>query len=393
MNLPNIKISKQPGLGRPGVNQDAISGFLIGVELAADLETFTEFNKTITFRSLREAEAAFNITADNASAKVRSVHEILRRFYFSNPGTRVFLKVQKNDAVAEDAFISAHLPSFLENANGEIRQVAVVCLNSPTQILADMVSSAQTSAVDSFDKHAPVVVLLGLKNVPAAASAPDARDLVVEGNQVAVVISTDKAESQMPDYGFTLGVIASANVNENIGWVEKFPLTDNLNEIYQNAYFTNEILVDNISLADKEIYHQKGYIFARKHAGVSGYFFNSAPTAAPITNDEAFLENARTLNKAARVIRRDLLPRLNSPIRLNEDGTIDELVLSELEAVASVGLSEMQRNEEISAFNITIDPTPNFIQNNETIEIDFAVVPVGVARMIKGNVRLVANLT
>ena len=102
-----------------------------------------------------------------------------------------------------------------------------------------------------------------------------------------------------------------------------------------------------------------GYIVARQHPGADGFFFADSPTcsAPSAANDIIDIESARTLNKAARLIRQALLPQLKGPLLLSPDGTLQPQVLNELEKRAGSTLEvQMSRNGELSAYDVYIDP-------------------------------------
>ena len=182
-----------------------------------------------------------------------------------------------------------------------------------------------------------------------------------------------------------------AKVNECLGWVGKFPLTDLADNVFVKACLSSGNEIETYE-AGWGTLHDKGYMFAKPHVGKSGYWFNSSPTCTSIDDDQAYLENASTLNKASRLIREALLNDLNSPIELTSEGKIHPAIIGELESKCETKVGEMLQDKEISALSVFIDPDHNFIEDGEEFTVEFGIVPVGVARMIRAKVRLVAKL-
>ncbi len=182
--------------------------------------------------------------------------------------------------------------------------------------------------------------------------------------------------------GTTLGAIALAKVNEDIAWVGKFNMSDTEFDILNMA--NGEVLT---ALSDGSINNTDtfGYVFLKKHIGTTGSYFTDSHTCTPVSGDYAYIENSRTIDKAVRGLRAFLLPQLASPISVNADGTLTADVISFYETLCARALEVMQRDGEISAFNVIIDPTQNVLTNSE-IEITVEIVPKGVARTITVNI-------
>jgi len=80
-----------------------------------------------------------------------------------------------------------------------------------------------------------------------------------------------------------------------------------------------------------------------------------------------------------------LLPLVNSDVFFNADGTLREDTLATFKNEASRPLVQMQRDQEISAFSVTIDPTQDS-QSTGKVELTIKIVPVGVAEQIEANI-------
>ena len=102
--------------------------------------------------------------------------------------------------------------------------------------------------------------------------------------------------------GTCIGAISKAAVNECIAWVQKFPLG-----LKAPALF-NGLLIKNIETTDLNTLNDNRYIFVRTHVGDADNYFNDSHTCDVATSDYAYIENVRTIDKACRGVRTNLLP-------------------------------------------------------------------------------------
>jgi hypothetical protein len=90
------------------------------------------------------------------------------------------------------------------------------------------------------------------------------------------------------------------------------------------------------------------------------------------------------MDKSERLVYTALLPKLNSPITLNADGTMTANTINIFKSEVIGALDVMLRAGEISAFSVEIDPAQDVLQTS-TIEVTYFIVPIGVAREIEVN--------
>lgn len=183
--------------------------------------------------------------------------------------------------------------------------------------------------------------------------------------------------------GTCLGAVAFARVHEDIAWIAKFNLVTEtgLDEV---AFATGD-LWNNISTSLKDALNDYHYIFIRKVQGITGTYFNDSWTAISSTSDYATIENNRTMDKAIRNIRTNVLPNLAAPLYVNEDGTLSEDTIALFKNDAQRALIDMVTSGELSAQAVTIDPTQNVLSTSKIV-IGVTLVPVGVAREIQFNI-------
>jgi hypothetical protein len=183
--------------------------------------------------------------------------------------------------------------------------------------------------------------------------------------------------------GATLGALAYASVAEDIAWVQKFNMS-NGTELDVVA-IANGALVRDQSDGLLGSLQDKAYNFLRYFVGVPGSYFNEDRTAVTAQSDYAYASNVRTIQKTTRGVYTGLIPALNSPITLNADGTLSDVSIEYLSTLAEGNLFQMQRDSEISAFTVAIDPAQNILSTGKIV-ISVSIVPIGVARNIVVNI-------
>lgn len=176
-----------------------------------------------------------------------------------------------------------------------------------------------------------------------------------------------------------LGTVSLSKVSDSIAWVAQFNISNGTeNEVINWSNGDAQLGASSLLL---ESLNNKRYIFLKKFVGYSGSFFNDSHTAIAQSSDYAYIENNRTIDKATRVLYLAYLPYLNSPISLNADGTLTDNQVASLESVGQVALDAMLRAEEVSATQVTIDPSQNILATSELV-ISVILVIKGVARYI-----------
>lgn len=167
--------------------------------------------------------------------------------------------------------------------------------------------------------------------------------------------------------GATLGAVALASVSEDIAWVQKFNISNGTE--CDSLAFANGTLFTDASIDDNFLtaLNNKRHIFLRKFVGYAGSFFNESHCAISVSSDYAYIEDNRTIDKAIRGIYFDLLPDLNGKLQLNSDGTLSKTTIESLTSDARVSLDQMVRETDLSAYEVTIDPTQNVSSTSKII--------------------------
>jgi hypothetical protein len=302
------------------------------------------------------------------------------------------------------AYDGSQLKLLQDYAEGKIRQIGVFL---PDTFASSMVTGSQTTCTTLEVENQPLSVLLTADFSATTLSAlADMRAL--SSKNVSVVIGEDKGGNggaltgitgkSISCLGATLGTLANASVHENLGWRQKF------NQIHDSEY-------EGLQFATGEDYKiqsqttlteltNKGYIYLTKEINVNGSYYNDAPTSTLITSDYAFIENNRTIDKAARLVRGNLVPKTNSPLYVNPTtGKLSLATIEDFKNEAFKALENMSSNSEIStnedgslpANSVIIDPDQDILTTSEIV-LTIKMVLVGVARQITVNIGFTVSL-
>lgn len=179
--------------------------------------------------------------------------------------------------------------------------------------------------------------------------------------------------------GAELGTVSFAKVSDNIGHVQKFPLSDGVN-LAIPGLATGELYKD-LSSSLRDTLNDFHYTFIRSHQGATGTWFTDSWTAIVETSDFATIENVRTMDKAVRNIRVNVLPLLNGPLFVDEDGLLSESTIALFKNETEKALIDMVVAAELSAQQVDINPEQDVLATSQ-IDISVTLVPVGVARDI-----------
>lgn len=271
-------------------------------------------------------------------------------------------------------------------ASGKVRQVAVYRPDltfSTTQLDA---LQAQKVILDTNHMPLSIVYAADISGITDISTLPDLRNLSDSG--VSLCIGQDGGNIGAALYvgngktisciGFLLGTISSAKVNENIGWVAKFNASavELDTPAFGNGNLCRSLPINLLNLLDS--YH---YIFLRKIVGIDGTYFNFSYSAIADNSDYATIENNRTIDKAIRLVRTALLPKLNSPIYVNTDGTLSPDIIADFEAACNVQLNQMLSDGEVSQANAIINPAQSVLSTGK-LYVTIVIVPSGVAKQI-----------
>jgi hypothetical protein len=424
--LNDVVINKlSGGLGRRNPEQDMVSGLLFSGEETSSLK----FDEIKRIASLEDAEA-LGIT-ESYDINGQSAYYQIQQFFRMNPSGDLYVMVVDAASYADTVKKAMDMQ---EKANGNIRQMAIICSTAATTFAQTKaaVDIAQEQADLAYTDYMPFEIILegkgfdtatettspslvganenvsvvvamdvekaseqkliqkdtnkaytlasGEELVPAQNAADtynvkDAEGLKKEGSVVLEFVFK-KSYTNTAAVGLALGALSKAKVSENIAWIEKFNLTGNG---FAKPGFVggNEIK----SLGELRTLNEKRYIFTQTHTGLAGVYFNDSHTCTTGTSDFAYIENNRTVNKATRLLRTALLPKLASPVLVDIDGKLPQSVSKSFEDLCRNALEGMVANQEVSAFDVYVDPKQNILATSE-LKVKAEITPIGTARKI-----------
>lgn len=368
MSLSRITITEQEGSNRISTSNDNKSGLLFYSASATPL--------SVQIFSLSEAEAE-GITADTFPV----LHYHISEFYRINPSGQLQVKV---------VALTGGTPSFQEvkalvaDTEGDLMQIGVY---TQSMFSTSMVTALQSVLTELKGEDIPLVALLQANFAEETLSG--LADLSSSNaNQVAVLIGQDgngrgaelfnQLGYSIGILGATLGAVAKSSVHESISWKAVFDMSGAELNTLAFANGTQYKLVTKSQLAQL---NDRKYVFLLKDYGLNGSFFNSSFVATSQSSDFYSIERNRTINKSRKLLRTALLPELNSPLYLDESGSLRIETIGKFTSKCEQALDGMKRAGELSNYSIQIDANQNVL-SDDTLRISVKLQPVGVARFI-----------
>lgn len=410
MGLSGVSVSiRQGGLARRALSEDMICGLIMGAVAVGgtfDLETLYELNSVKAAEDLG-INAAYDTTNDVLC------HHHISEFFRMNPSGKLYIwgVAQGTTMTAMcDKAIANRAKEMLKQAGGKIQVLGVV-LNpvapyTPTlasgldQDVTTAIPKAQALAAEELTEKKPVhIVLEGRSFNGTATAAGDLRATSPEATKVSVVIGADldiSDDSTLKNgyaaVGTLLGTISAAKVSENVGWPEKFPLQSPADSRFLKAGLSSNQALTAYTLADLGTLNDKGYIFPRSFVGLDGFYWNDGPTCGPAASDYAYIENNRTVNKAIRKVYQALVPKVNSPLKVDAStGKLSPEVAKSFEATALKALDVLIQDNDASGVDAYVDPDQDVLTTS-TVQVEITIVPIGAARGISVSIGLETSL-
>lgn len=394
MGLSKVTVNVgQGGLGRRPVNKDKISGLLFFNNTLPAGFSATERCKKVF--SLEEAEA-LGIAEGSVNHDINWFH--ISEYFRMNPEGELWIGFY---AVPATTYDFTEIATMLTAANGEIRQLGVyanLLAWASTQVTT---IQAVLDGMDAAYKQVSVLYAADFAAVVAVTGWGTVTDLrTLSGEKVTVVIAEDgsgagKTLANAKAYSITalgcaLGAVSRASVEQSIGNPASFDLSNGTE--METLALANGDLISALTLSTLGSLKDKGYLIARKYLpDYAGSFFERAPTAIAATNDFAWLETNRVVDKAIRGVRAALIPQLNGTVNLKADGTMREDTVGYFEDLAQATLTQMEADGEISAGVAVINPAQNVLSTSK-VSVAIRIVPVGIAEEIVVNIGLTTNV-
>lgn len=364
--------------------EDHISGLVF---YSATLPTADEgekgFSTTERIQAISSIERAekLGITAKAASWEMRVLHYLLESTYNMNPGISLYVGIFK-PASGANAF--SEIKQIQNYSGGKVRQVGV--WNGAVELSDTVVNALQSVRTTLEAQNKPLIILYAPK-VTDVTSLPT--DLAKIGrNGVSVIIGQDGAgvaaelyadagnttKASVSALGDLLGAVSRAKVHESIAWVEAFPTNISVPAFGDGKKYRD------LDEAVIETLDSSRYIFLRTYDGLAGSFFNDNHNLDVPTSDYAYINDVRTMDKAVRGVRTNVLPKLGRPMKVDaETGKIERTTVEHLITTGNKPLEDMEKAGELSGYKFDIDPDQNILATSRVRGV-IKNVAVGVMR-------------
>lgn len=378
------------GLGTPLASSDHKSGLVYYNDTLPS--GFSVSDRVKTVFSLEEAEA-LGIVEGDADHGVEWYH--IREFFQKQPSGELWIGYFAVPVGTPD-FVE--IQTLQDTALGELRQVGVYFISAAFDAAQVTAIQAVVTTLQAQYKYLSVLYGGDISGISDLSTLTDLRALTApnvsvcigqDGGGKGAALYVAKSYS-ITDLGAKLGAVAAANVNESISWIGNFPMVTDGTEFDTVAFANGDAFVTTTAGLIDQI-DDKGYLFLLKEVGLTGTYNNDSYSSISVTSDLATIENNRTIDKAKRLLRFFLLEKLGSPLRVNTDGTLRPDTIATFKALAEKGLSQMEVDAELSAYEVIINATQDVVTTSR-LELTVKLVPVGVAREIVINIGFVPNL-
>lgn len=404
------------GLGRTNLPSDNVFAIVLG---AVAIGSSFELNKPYRLLSPDDAEAIGINSAYDANNDILVKYHI-DEFFRLAPDAELYIMgvaqgttqsemVNKTTGKLRELIMS-------DEANRKIRYCGTV-LNPATSyspsvtdnIDADVINAVAVGQKLIDDLFAGQIYIDGIliegRNFGSnISSATDLRTL--NAGNISVCIGSDPAiQSLSFEYvgtacvGAALGMLAVRDLSENLGSVDiknkpankkgqqSYPLTSNTK--FLSSALSGGTKTSTLTLAQLKDLTAKGYIFTGTYEGFAGVFFNNAPTCTELASDYAYIENNRIWNKAARVTRATLIPKMKSTVKLDTDtGYIRSSSASGLEAVVNQALKTQMIDTDLCSDAICFINPNQSVSNDEPLNVRVKVVKDGIIHAMSVDIGL-----
>lgn len=342
-----------------------------------------------TYKAIASLKAAedLGVTKLGTTTKVLWYH--ISEFFRVQPNSILWVNITAAPALPAD-YTFNEVKDLQRAADGKLRQIGVY---APIALAVLQVNLLQTRATELYAEFMPAVMVYAADIKGTTLSAlPDMR--AQTAYYVAVCIGqsgkgrgqelyAESGSKSITCLGAMLGTISKSAVHENIGWIAQFDIAGNELDV---PVFANGDAVKGKTNTELQAINDKGYCFIYKEVGINGSYFYDSPTAVAVTNDYAYIESNRVIDKAVRGVRANILPQLKSPLYV--DATTGKLApdtIAYFETLASRPLEQMDKDGSVSGYGVLVDPDQN-VNSTSKLVVNIKLIPVGVAREIEVNI-------
>lgn len=310
------------------------------------------------------------------------VHYHVSEVFRLSPERSVHLMLVPKTEKVSTLLTNAEFMSGVRSING-VNTVGICSVAADTTATIAVQSAQQlVSKFREEQIYLDVVALEGLGSyLKTLSEVTDLRTLDAEN--IAFIIAQDPTQAAKDEayknhaaIGSALGMLSVRYVHENMGSVDienhprtakgtaDYPLTNVLLGKWTNASLSNGTQISRVSVTEQNKLTEKGYIFVGCFQGYAGFFFSNSCTCTEADNDYAYIEYNAIWNKAARLIRNTLLPRVRSKVKTEPTtGYISSITICDWDARVKSVLETMVAAEDIADFDVYINPKQSAISD------------------------------
>jgi len=287
-------------------------------------------------------------------------------------------------------------------ALGKLRQIGIYDTSTTTGLAANITASLLTvqNAVDTLEQTAPCVVVYApnVKPVADITTYPD-QNLNTAGNCQCVISQDGLADGALlfvqsgqsvGNIGAKLASIAKSRVSASDAQpIDTFNMSNGIEN--NTPAFANGQLSSAVSNGGQIQLQNYNYTFFRTWGDVKvGTYWNDNRTCIVNSDDFAYVNDNRTIQKVQRICRQTYVPLLSSEIIFNADGTLTDAAVAYfegagLDAITAGMITGYGSLPLISGVSVEIDPTQDVVETNNLI-VFVTIVRNGIARNITVNV-------
>jgi hypothetical protein len=408
MSFEGVKINRINGGLGGAENPDRVAVMVIGsgaVATSTGSATGLEVNTAYRLLQLSDAEA-LGITPERDDTENRLDHYHLSEVFRLSPETLIHLIAVPQDTKVSDLKNSQAFISALRSIEG-INLIAVTGMKdetalagaAPASVLQQAVTGAQL-LVDGLAKdhiYIDAVLVEGKGSYLAATIGAMEELRTMASPNVSVIIGQDRGiAAQKAAYaghaavGSALGMLLVRAVHENLGSVDievkpsarkgelDYTLTDVKLNRFVSAGLSNGKNSGELSVDDQKQLDLQGYIHVGVFSGYAGYFFSNSHTCEEQGSDFCFIERNCIWNKAARIIRQTLIPRVRSKVEADPaTGYIKGTAIDDWSARVRKALETMTAAGNCADIGIYINPNQAAVSTSP-FKIAVSIVADGV---------------
>lgn len=378
MSFNGANINKlNGGLGRGSDANDRVIVLIAGI-------TATEkvvHNKAIQLLDIATAET-LGINAASDANSSEQVHYHLSEMFRLCPGFSYYLIPVAKTATVAELVADEELVSALRGIKGRnVIGIAGIASASVDVINTDVL--ALQGLVNAFKNERVLIDGIFLEGIAKTSTGDyyntgadlyDLRSLAAEN--ISVVIGQDPAQVKLnaayaksASVGTVLGSVAVRAVHEDLGSVdietkprsrkgeESYSLSDQITGSWLSAALSDGTPFESLTPAQQTALSDKGYICVGSFEDYDGFYLSGCPTAIVKTSDYAYFNYNCVWNKAARIIRNTLIPKVRAKVPTDiETGEIKTTWIADCEGTVKKRLETMISAGNCEGVDIYINP-------------------------------------